>query len=63
MKEKINDFLKGAVLLFTMTMGFFFVYAYVWFAVGLPKTNWALLLCLAIAFATDYGYYRWLRDT
>ena len=62
MKENIIiEILKLFILLFSMIMGFFLTYALIWFAVGLPQTDWALLLLLAVACLTEYGYYRWIR--
>lgn len=65
MKEKITallNWLKVFVLLFSMTMGFYFIYAFIWYIVGLPLTNWALWLLVGIAGLTEYGYYRWIRE-
>ena len=62
MREKIDNFMRLFVLLSTMIMGFFFVYAVIWFAVGLPQTNWALALLMALAVLSEYGYYLWIRE-
>lgn len=61
MKDKIVDFLKVFLLMFSMVMGFFFIYAFAWFALDLPVTQWAMLLLLALALLSEYGYYRWIR--
>lgn len=62
MRDNIINFLKLFVLLFSMTMGFYLIYAFIWFIVGLPLTNLALWLLLAVAGLTEYGYYRWVRE-
>ena len=65
MKDKFAariNWLKVFILLFAMTMGFFLAYAFIWHIVGLPLTDWALWLLLAIAGLTEYGYYRWIRE-
>lgn len=65
MREKITrllDWLKVFVLLFAMTMGFYLIYTFAWYIVGLPLTNWALWLLLAMAGLTEYGYCRWIRE-
>ena len=62
MKENIVNWLKVVVLVSAMTMGFWIIYAFVWDAVGLPLTNWALWLLLAVAGLTEYGYSRWIRE-
>ena len=62
MKNKINNFMKLFVLVFTMTMGFFFTYAFVWFAFDLPVTKWVTLLFFALAASSMFGYYMWVRE-
>lgn len=62
MKDNIINFLKVFLLVFSMTMGFYLIYAYIWFIVGLPLTNWAMWLLSAVAGLTEYGYYRWIRE-
>lgn len=61
-KEKIANFVKVFLLLTMMTLGFFFVYALVWFAVVSPLTRWPLVLCLALAGLSEYGFYRWCLE-
>ena len=62
MKDNIINALKIFLFLFVMTMGFYLIYAYIWFIVGLPLSNWALLLLLAVAGLTEYGYFRWICE-
>jgi hypothetical protein len=62
MNDKIIDFIKFFLLLFTMVMGFFFIYAFVWFAIGLPITQWTTVLLIALAMLSVYGYYRWIEE-
>lgn len=61
-KEKINEALKVIVLITVMTFGFWFNYSFIWFAIGLPQTSWALLVTLALAIASEYGYFKWLEN-
>ena len=61
-KETIVNFIKIVLLLTMMTNGFFLTYALIWFAVGLPQTNWAILILYVLAGLTEYGYYRLLRE-
>ena len=60
-KENILNATKVFLFFFMMVQGFFLTYALVWFCVGLPQTNWALLILYAVAGLTEYGYYKWLR--
>ena len=62
MRDNIINGLKLSVLLLAMTTGFWFIYVFVWYAVGLPLTNLALWLILAVAGLTEYGYFRWIRE-
>jgi hypothetical protein len=62
MKCNINNILKIFVLVATMTFGFFFIYAFVWFAFDLPITNWAMFLLTILAVISMFGYYYWVRE-
>ena len=59
MKENVYNLLQVLVFLVAMIMGFWLIFMYVWYAVGLPLTNWSMWLLLAIAGLTEYGYFRW----
>lgn len=60
-KENILNFIKLFLLISMMTMGFHYIYAVIWFAVGLPQTTWAVLLCAVLAGLSEYGYFKWIR--
>ena len=64
MRDKIAyilDCVKTALFIFMMTAGFWFTYAFIWYAMGLPQEDWALLVCFVLAALSDYGYITWLR--
>ena len=61
-KETITNCIKLALLFFTMIQGFFLTYALIWFVVGLPQTDWSIILLYVIACLSEYGYYRWIRS-
>ena len=61
-KEYIVNIIKLVLLIFMMVNGFFMSYAFIWFAVGLPQTNWAIGILYALACISEYGYYRWLAE-
>lgn len=62
MKNKIDNFMRLLVMIFTMVVGFFTTYALVWIAVGLPQTNWAMYLLCALAGLSMLGYILWVRE-
>ena len=62
MKERIIGFLKVWILIIAMSMGFYLFYCSIWYAVGLPLTNWALWILVGLAALTEYGYYLWIRE-
>jgi hypothetical protein len=59
-KETIINYIKFHMLAILMSIGFWFVYTLIWFGVGLPQTDWALLVTLVLAFISEYIYIRWV---
>ena len=59
MKAKIINFIKFAILLWVMVMGFFATYALVWIELGIPTGWWAGLTVAVLTIASVYGYTRW----
>ena len=59
-KEYIVNVIKCFIGVFMMTAGFWFGYAFIWFGVGLPQTDWALWICFALALLSEWGYLRWI---
>ena len=62
MKNKLIDIIKVFLLLLSMVMGYFHIYATVWFLADLPRTYWAMAVVLALALLSVYGLYRWIRE-
>lgn len=60
MKRKIADFIKCFLMLLSMVMGFFHIYATVWLIAGLPLTYWAMAVVLVPALLSVFGLYRWI---
>ena len=62
-KKFISDmeaWLKIALFIGMMAIGFLAVYSMIWIRVGLPVTWWSALLLACLAALTEYGYYRWI---
>jgi hypothetical protein len=59
-KETIIKYIKFHMLFIFMSLGFWFTYSLVWFGVGLPQTDWALLVTLILAFISEHFYLRWV---
>lgn len=62
MKEQIIGWLKVCILITAMSMGFYLGYCFIWYAIGLPLTNWAMGILVGLAALTEYGYYLWIRE-
>ena len=60
-KEKIVDILIGFVILYTMNMGFWATYLFVWLKVGLRLEWWGFLITLALALLSLFGLYRYVK--
>lgn len=60
MKDKVINIMKVFILLFAMTMGFFFLYAIIWFCIDLPITKWTTVFLMILAGLSEYGYFRWI---
>lgn len=61
-KANIVNFIKVFLLLFMMAVGFWFTYCLMWHTLILPLTDWAVWICAALAVASEFGYYKWLRE-
>lgn len=61
-KEHISDIIKFIICTFTGVMGFWLIYMIIWFAVGLPQSNWAIWLLLALAFGSERLFIEWLQN-
>jgi hypothetical protein len=61
-KEQIVNALKFTILTTTMIMGFWVTYAIIWFAVGLPETNWAMWILFALSIASECCYVKWIAN-
>ena len=62
MKNKIADIIKVFLLLLSMVMGYFHIYATVWFLAGWPRTRLAMAVVLALALLSVYGLCRWIAE-
>ena len=60
LKETIINALKFVVFTVVMTFGAWFIYAMIWFAVGLPQTDWALMSLFVLALGSVCLYIKWL---
>lgn len=61
MKGKIDTALKVFVMVFTMLMGVFFTYAFVWFLFDLPAETWAIVLLFLLAVLSMIGFIFWIK--
>ena len=65
MSDKWKRIVAYAKVLFgviMMVIGFWFGYAFIWFAAGLPQTAWALWVCFGLAFVSEYIYLAWITE-
>ena len=61
MKEKIEGYLKFAVLIYAMFMGFFSTYSLVWVGLELPLEWWSSVVVIALSALSVWGYIEWLK--
>ena len=63
MKEKIVNYLKFAVFLWTTLFGFFSTYAVVWVAMGLPTNHWgASVVVITLSVMSVWGFIKWIMN-
>lgn len=63
MRNKIKNIIKLSILAITLYNGFFFGYLFIWFACGLPKSEWAFLPTSLLAFASFYVLIWWIVNS
>ena len=63
MKDKIIDFLKLFLLIFAMTSGIYYHLTFIWVALGLPVTWWAILLIAVTTTVAELAYIKWVSVT
>ena len=61
-KDEIIGGVQFFVMLYTMTMGFYFSYIFAWFKVGLPVEWWSLLVTLVLALLSTGGLCQWICE-
>ena len=63
MKEKIADYLKFVVFLWTTSFGFFSTYAVLWVAIGFPTNQlWASVVVITLSVASVWGFIKWIMN-
>lgn len=62
MRGKIDTILKVFVMVFTMLMGVFFTYAFIWFLFDLPATKWAIVMLFGLAALSLLGFIFWIKE-
>ena len=61
-KRRIREAAQIAILAFSCYSGFFIAYIFLWFACGLPETEWAFLPTHLLAAISVYGLAKWIYD-
>lgn len=61
-KDKLINAAKFMILTAVMIMGFWVIYATVWFLIGLPETNWAMWILFALSMGSEWLYIKWLMN-
>lgn len=59
-KDNFINGLKIMILITSMTMGLWIIYAMLWNAVGLPVVDWSLWLLFAFAICSEVLYIKWI---
>ena len=63
MKEKIVNYLKFAVFLWVMSIGFFSTYAILWTAIGIPTGLFASIIVFTLTGLSVWGFIKWIGRT
>ena len=58
-KTDIVDGAKFFILVGTMVMGFWWTYMFAWWEFGLPIEWWSVLVTLAVALLSLFGFMEW----
>lgn len=58
-KEAIVDGVKFFIMIHTMLWGFWFSYMMVCNWIGLPITYWSIVIALALALLSLFGFCQW----
>jgi hypothetical protein len=61
-REEVVNALKFTIFIVTTLLGFWVGFAFIWIAVGLPQTNWALWLLFGLALGCDWLFAKWLAN-
>lgn len=59
-KEEVKKAVQYFLLIYTIAEGFFFVYTFAWFILGLPQTWWALLTTTVLGLLSTFGLLHWI---
>lgn len=59
-KNSIKIIVQFFIILYTMSVGFWFTYLFIWAALGLPLVWWSVLITVALAVLSMVGFYRWI---
>jgi hypothetical protein len=62
-KREIVAGVQFFIMIYTMVMGFWYSYLWVWLKVGLPGEWWSSLLAMALALASVFGFGQWVKKS
>lgn len=57
----MSGYIKLFLLITVMTVGFWFIYALIWYTCGLSLSDSAMWFLMALAGLTEYGYIQWVK--
>lgn len=63
MKDRIIDTIKFFLLLYTMSMGFFLTYAFLFALIGFELTNSLMWISVGLALLSELAYVHWVIET
>ena len=59
-KKDIIDGIQFFVMLYTMTIGFWYTYIFAWYRCRLPMEWWALATMMVLALLSLFGFCQWV---
>jgi hypothetical protein len=61
-KEDIIGGVQFFITLYTMVVGFWHTYLWIWYKLGLPLEWWSICGAMLLALLSMFGFYRWVAN-
>ena len=62
-KKDIIDGIQVFITLYTMVVGFWHTYLWIWYKCGLPVEVWSLGITMLLAILSEFCFYQWVKKS